>query len=335
MLFFDGFELAQPTSASKWDAAANINYRTGAGRWAGNSIDFASTNTLSNCQKNLSNLQTTYCGLAIKTESAPSGERVIFGWVDNTTVQVSVTIGADMKVRVYRGTPSTNLLGTSTEVLSLGSGFWHYLEVKVTVDGSVGAVQVKLDGASIITLTGVNTQATANAYATKFVLGGDTVGTGWGAQGFIDDFYLNDTGFLGECRIDGLVPTGAGNSTQWTPSTGSNWQNVDDANNPNNDTDFNSSSTVGQIDSFATSNLPSAVGTVHGVMMEMWARKDDVGTRQVAQLLRMGGVDYPLTTNTMLSTYSIFYEVLTQDPSPAAWTIASVNAMEVGYKMIA
>jgi len=130
-------------------------------------------------------------------------------------------------------------------------------------------------------------------------------------------------------------PTGAGNHTQFTPSTGSNWQNVDDS-APNGDTDYNSDGTVGDRDSFVITDLPSVANAVKAVQYSLYARKDDAGTRQLAPFVRISGTNYDGTTVTMASSYGMFTEVKEQSPATSsAWGVSEVNGMEYGYKVVA
>lgn len=348
LVLFDGFELAASAVSNvfvnKWTAGANVNQRIGLGRFSGNALDFSSQNTVSYLGKTLSNRKTTFVALACTFNgSYANSERVLFAWMDGASIQVSITVDTSGYVKAYRGSMGTGtLLGTSSSALTL-TGDYHYWQAKVAIGNADGIVDFILDDTAILSLSGVDTQATANAYATEFRLGGNGVnGEGWGSGKYLDDVsLLDDTGpapyntHLPECRVEGLVPTGAGTYTTWVPNTGANWETVDDPNNIDSDTTYSASSTPGDIDSFALQNLSTAAGTVYGVTPHLWARKDDADVRQVATLMRMGGVDYLRATNTMGSGYDLFFEIMTTDPAAASWTIASINAMELGYKEIA
>src|SRR5262249_36678260 len=156
---------------------------------------------------------------------------------------------------------------TSTSFLSAGA--FNYIEVKITISDTVGVVTVRVNGTSTgwLALTSQDTQNGGPSTITNIILGGDLVTNASNAPSHFDDVVILDTtgavnnDFLGDCRVEAIFPNGAGNYAQWTPSTGSNFQNVDE-NPPNDDSDYNSSSTAGQIDTFNYSNLSVTSGTV-------------------------------------------------------------------------
>ena len=247
------------------------------------------------------------------------------------TNQVDVRVTSTGAVTVTR---NGTVLATSANFIN--SQIWYYLEFKVTI-GSSAAYEVRINGTTIISGTG-NTQNTANAFANQISL--NLVSGDSGRNTWFDDFYvLNTSGtanndFLGECRIFTSYPTGAGATTQWTPSAGSNFGNVDET-NPNDDTDYNSSSTVGQIDLYTTGAL-SFTGSIACVQHTICARKDDVGTRQIAEQCRSGTTTFTGATQTMTATYFMYREVRETDPNTlAAWTLANLNSSQFGVKVIA
>ena len=102
-----------------------------------------------------------------------------------------------------------------------------------------------------------------------------------------DDLYVCDSagstnnGFLGDCRIDTIYPSGAGNYTQFTPSTGSNYTCVDET--APNTTDYVDGATVGDRDSYALGNLSALSSqTVYGVQVNAAILKDDAGSKSAA-----------------------------------------------------
>src|SRR6185437_13665423 len=68
----------------------------------------------------------------------------------------------------------------------------------------------------------------------------------------------------GDLRVECVMPNGPGAHTQFTPSAGANWQNVDEV-PPDDDTTHNDSSTAGQLDTFvhaALAGIPSSIAAV-------------------------------------------------------------------------
>ncbi len=251
---------------------------------------------------------------------------------DSTTTQVSVAVTATGQVAIYRGgSGGTQLAASSAGFLNTST--WHYFELKVLFNNS-GTYELRVDGSGSALLSGsADTTQTANNYANDIQL------VSGSPASFFDDLYLINTSgppnndFLGDTRIEGRVPTGVGNYAQFTPSAGANWQNVDDI-PPNGDTDYNSSATVNQKDSFAHQTLSTLTGTVRWVTHCVDGRKDDAGTRKVAPLFRISSTDYVGSDDTLSTSYQFFTQTYETSPATSsAWTVSEVNAAEVGYKL--
>jgi hypothetical protein len=155
--------------------------------------------------------------------------------------------------------------------------------------------------------------------------------------GKLDDVYILDSSgtlndFLGDVRIEAHFPKGPGSSTGWTPSAGANWETTDDQPAPNT-TDYNSTTTLNAADTLDVQNLKNTGGTIQGVQMLLYHKKNDAGGSLVAPVVRVGGSDY-VGADFAPSDSSWRYErrVYEKDPTGAAWTESSFNAAEFGYK---
>ena len=129
------------------------------------------------------------------------------------------------KIEYFDG---SSILATSTTALSTST--WYYIEMKVKIHPTAGTIYLKIDGVEDINATGLDTQpqaGTATAYSKIYT-------TASAAKFMVDDVVIGDdsgagaTDLLGECIIEAITPDGAGNYTDWTPSAGSNFQNVDE-----------------------------------------------------------------------------------------------------------
>src|SRR5262249_37892481 len=133
--------------------------------------------------------------------------------------------------------------------------------------------------------------------------------------------------FLGDVRIQASIANGAGATTNWTPSAGSNYQNVDDA-TPNEDTDYNSDATAGDIDTYAMGDVTPAAGAVKGVMVSMRARKDDGATRTLQAAIRTGATNYFGASQNLTSSYAYYTEIWENNPNTSSpFTISDVNGL--------
>lgn len=130
------------------------------------------------------------------------------------------------------------------------------------------------------------------------------------------------------------LPTGDGATVAWAASAGSDYQCVDEA-TPNGDTDFISSATPNDIDTFTYPALGLA-GTVLGVAPTSVARKDDAGVRSIREVVRTSGTNYPGGADlTLTSTYVNYQQVWETNPAGGAWTVAAVDGAQFGVKLTA
>jgi hypothetical protein len=274
-----------------------------------------------------------------KTASLGIGRLVTL--FDGTTTHSGLFVNVAGNIEIRRGTGAGTLLATGTTTLVAGT--YAYIEVKLSISDTTGVVQVQVNGiAETLTFvtgnaTNQDTQNAGNASANIIQFGG---GTNTPENSDFDDMYINDgTGgvddtFWGDIRVVAKSVDGAGNSAQFTPLSGANWQNVDEA-TPDGDTTYNESSTVNHIDSMTTDALGVA-GTVKGVAVNVYARKTDAGAGSLAPLWRIGSTDYPGTGVPLSTDYSFVTQRYRVSPATsAAWTTSEIDGAQLGYKRTA
>ena len=259
------------------------------------------------------------------------------------TGHVTIAVKSDGMIEVRRGLnyDTGTIIGTSTTPIPFGTGV-RYLEFKVKVHDSTGTVEVKCDEVSLYTLTGADTQNGGTSKCNCFTV----LGLGQGAafvqtQWKFRDVYVCGTdgsvnnNFLGVFKTGVKTVSGAGNSAQFTPSAGSNFQNVDDGTTVDNDTTYNSSSTVGHIDTFAmTSSGLASNAVIRGTQTQVVMRKDDVDPRSGATVLRSGSTNFAQTAVSLGTSYILDRVIQEVDPNTTnAWTQSNLDAVEVGYKV--
>lgn len=212
---------------------------------------------------------------------------------------------------------------------------WHCIEVHVKIADSDGIAQIKLDGVQLVDFIG-DTKTGSNDKIGVFRLGG--AGYYRNAMGYYDDIAINDTSgtknnsWIGRGGIYGLKPNAAGQYTQFTPSAGDNYAAVDEV-PPNDDTDYVESDTVGYKDSYALADLPVATGQVDAVQWLARAKLDAAGAGNFKRLLRHDSTDYNGENLTVDTSYVYHQEILENAPDDTEWTVAKVNALEIGMEI--
>lgn len=224
-------------------------------------------------------------------------------------------------------------LATSAEMML---GMWHFFELKATIRTSTnGSYELKRDGVTILSASGVNTANTGADGASVFSFN-------WGgALVRFDDIYIcDDTGgafddFLGDKAIVGSLPTTAGASTQWTPSTSTNVSCVDDpASGPLSD--YVASNIDGDLDlyNFGDLSTVAADGTVDAVMVFLSAEMLNAGSRGLKVRFRNAGAatgdsaQFDVTLKGTIRTFPIVFE---EDPAGVTpWTKTAFDGGQFG-----
>jgi hypothetical protein len=336
LLFFDGFDNYGTPSFSghlgsfQWgaDGSSSWGYSSTTRHGYGKSIQHTASGSQLHGFMG-SSPATIYCGIACRGA-------LTIAFLDSYTGSTQATLvvnGGSSYAALYRGTSGGTLLArTPNNIVNVGN--WNYYEVGLTVDNSTGYMEFRLNGQSLLNLTGIDTQISANALVNYIVFSG--------SGNFYDDFYVNDStagpgsfpcdSFNGDVRVDTLFATG-NNAVQWTPLSSTNVSNIDEI-AADGDTTYNSSNTTGQEDTFTFGALSGTINSVIGVQVQGAYRKDDAGTRTMKQAVISGATEAYGTTWYLSGGYSYITDIFALDPgTSASWTATGVNNLKAGYKL--
>lgn len=292
-------------------------------------------------RKTISGSNYVTVGCAFRVLSAWDGSPITPAWggitlrtSSSSTEQLTLVWDTDGKLYVKRGGPSgTTLAVTSTNVIQAGR--WYYLEFGARISDTLGATEVHLNGAPLsdLTLSEVDTRVATGTIDQIQFSGGAAYCDIW-----IED---EDGAFHGDTVVDTIMPSGAGATTEFTASAGSNYECVDDDGEIDEDNTYVSSSTDEDVDTYAFANLPSRPSsTILGVAINVAARKDDAEQRGAGGIARISGTDYPPVESADAQSADSVYKVLQfiHENNPAddeAWEEADVNGAEFGMRHIA
>ena len=222
--FIDGFDhLVTADITKKWTVlVSSMIISAGNGRRGTASLRCANQ-TVSYVALTLDSQPTWIVGFAHRFTTMPASATDLLRWYDTSTQQCELRILPTGALQVTRnGTALTG--GTTTNVLTLNT--YQYIELRLVISNTVGEVDIHVDGASWLALTNQDTQNSANATANTLRLG--VIQSTAVGNLDLDDFYICDgTGsaphntFLGDSRVDTLLPSADGTSQQWTPSNAS------------------------------------------------------------------------------------------------------------------
>lgn len=250
---------------------------------------------------------------------------------EHLTLRIS-SGGPPYDLLIYRG---TTLLTTVS--LALAGGAWHHIQFAGKIHDSTGYWYLYVNDTLVGSATGIDTRNGGTAGTIDYLhLGMVTSPTGL-PDIRMDDFYAaavtSGPEHPGDLRATRGLPTAEGNSSDFTPSAGTdNSANVDDA-TVDNDTTYNESATVGHKDLYVMPDAPAGA-TIICVKQQIRHRKTDAGTRTVRSLMRSGSTDYEGPSITQSDSFVTTTEYRMTDPdTSAAWTESGYNAMQAGIKV--
>lgn len=220
-----------------------------------------------------------------------------------------------------------------------GANVTYRIECYFKLADAGGRIVVKLDGVTVIDYTG-DTKPGADTTFDCFRLGYRGAGGGTTANAYWDDFVVdNATGegnWIGNSYIKGHAPTGAGATTSWDPSTGSNYACVDEI--PGSLTDYVSTNVSNEVDTYACTDLPGTAGSVKCVQVTHQSFYEGEPTpTKVGCVVRTASTDYAATGVSVGASVSKRIQNLweTNPNTATAWQVSEVNGMEIGIKSLA
>lgn len=357
LLYIDGFDLQDTTM--RWvlvGQPADVIYTTTTRFSAGKAVTLAVSSGTPNqsalsIMHQLTPSTSLYAGAAIQVglESGNVNDTTanLFGvYTDGgTTGHLYIRRLSNNSIVAYRGDPGSGNLGSpsGTQIAASAVGTldanWHYIEMFATINATSGQVIVRVDGVQVINFTGntKNGGTSTNIDAIRFRTGKYLNYPNCPIS--IDDFYACDgTGtvnntFLGDVRVQSMVPNAAGSSTQLTPTgSANNYANAGDV--PYNDATYNSSSTVGQRDTYALSDLAPGTTTVLATQSVAHMQKSDAGTANAKVALKSGASVYYDATQSLGTSPAAYTQLRETDPATsAAWTVGNANNLEAGMEV--
>lgn len=279
---------------------------------------------------------TIVMGAAFLNGAGLGAVRQVFELREGATAHISVVQNASGAFEVRRGTSSGTVLGTTAATYTVGA--YYFIEIKATIHDTTGSYELKIEGASVLTGTSVDTRNGGTSGVIDTVALSSFSNVSW------SDWYILDTtgsapfnNFLGDVRVDGLQPNAAGDSTTWTragTNTGNNWDQVNE-NAPDSDTTRVESIVVGNVDLYHLTDLPAGVNPLAVHTLVHWS-KTDVGARSARTKLKQNSVTVNGTTTALGAGYVGLVEgpYLTA-PDGSAWSAAKVNALQIGIEDVA
>lgn len=265
----------------------------------------------------------------------PTVNNIIFGFKDGGSFQCTVVINTDGTLSLYRSDTTGTLLGTSTYVVPTNTHI--HIGVRVLIDNS-GTYRIHVyedgDTAARVVLSGSgDTQQTGAAQWNGLHLGaGNDLGTTDHSNLVVMDgsgSYNND--LLGPADVWTRLPNGAGDHSDFTPSTGSDHVAVVNDASADDDIAYLQADTGDETLEFEDAPFPDRAVFLSELIHV--ARASGSGSVNVARVARQDVTDTVSTPDTLTSDYAAYFTMYDTAPDSTPWTAAIWNAMQWGAEV--
>lgn len=346
LLFVDSCDLyaSREQIARRWEPNAttvsHLNVSATDGRWGGRAIQLASAGT-GRILRHIPPRQTVILAFAARfTRTDNPVNQAFIVLYDPTWTQIVIAIDfLEGRYRCYRGWFDTEIAQSAVDFAAVAKEQYHWFELKVTIDATSGAVELRRNGAVLLTFSG-NTKGAPTGDITRVQLRSMYQSSNNRVDVWLDDIVIADdlggqnADFLGDLRISTLVPVADTAEKAWTPSSGSdNFSRVAEI-PPDDDTSWVASATPGDRDLYAMAPLGVTPLAIRGLQQTVLARKDDAGDRALSLVLKSGAEVAVASPVVLGSSYAFTETIHEQDPATGeAWTPAAVDTVQAGLEV--
>lgn len=261
-----------------------------------------------------------------------------FSILDATlTPLLSLTHDNNGIASVRRGTFTGTILATAA-IPHVENDKARYIEFMWRISNTLGYVELRSfdvaggNGYPILALGGLDTQpgAVSTWSAIRFWIGGP------GGEKMKDFYIKRGLAPLGPLEVKTCFPNGAGAVTQWTPSAGSNFQNVDEA-APDGEATYNRSQVNGRQDLYTVdlTPVPVNVSGILGIQLNAIARKESGSfPNQLKNLIQLSALQAS-AAKALGTGYSDARECYDVNPETGvAFTRAELVAAQIGMEHV-
>lgn len=340
LLFLDSFDHYTDID-EKWDAqffGGGIKTVVTEGRFTPGALQISGSGGGGTRTKNLDPItsQEVIAGFAYNnTASDVYVARLSFKDNTGAFARLIVNFATGIATLTYQGHVAT----TGASIFT--GSVWQHIEIRVKAHDSLGELEIRRNGVSEGSITGVDTFPGGFTGFVAFEVGADN-----NAQNHhMDDLYIFNTEgaqnntFAGDTRITVLRPVSNGLDNDFTPAgAGSNFEAVDDLLN-DGDLTYVEAGQIGAKETYTQANFSAlgiSPGTVFCTQVVNAARKTDAGQLNYRDQLTIGGIQYDNGVDVIATsgTYQMTFYVRDTDPSDGQpWTEAKTDAIGSGLEI--
>jgi hypothetical protein len=220
-----------------------------------------------------------------------------------------------------------NTTKVASGAVAMSTNAWNLFEFHVKI-ADAGTIESRMNGTADISYSGDTKpgSSTTISYVDQNIVAS---GTSSGQRVHIDDYALGTGGWLGDIRIEKLVPT-ANSTANWTASTGSQYQCIDEV--PASDTDYISSSTNSQRNTSDFTDFTGTGKTVAALIHWIRVKKDPANSQKVKDLVVLGANETLGAALTLTGSYQHFATIHAAKPGGGSWSDSDVDSVVAGVE---
>lgn len=218
---------------------------------------------------------------------------------------------------------------------------WFYFEIGFTIDPDTmtpnGAIELRVNTVPVADYINIQSSVVAT-FADNIAIGLKSIPDGASKLVYWDDWYVCDdqgahnTTFLGNTRVQGLLPNAPGDNTDWDKvGAATNWQAA--SNQLVDDSKYVFSGVTDDYDLYEIAPLVNSPN-VFGVQVKGAYRQDDATQRFAVNTIKSGATQADGTPVACNSSYAFQFDIWEEDPDTMmTWDYTAVNTLQIGPKV--
>lgn len=274
-------------------------------------------------------ISTVGVGFWFRVETLPASSAESFFCLQTSTPSLKLRLRITSTGKVQLFDEATAQVGSDSSA-TISTGVWYHIGVKCGIEsggGSNAVYDVTINHVSQWSGSNGNfgTANTARVYFGKDVnVNGQTV------DFYFDDIIIDNAGDIYAAKVAALLPTGDGNQTGWTASTGNKYQCIDEV--PYSSSDYIYTATNGARYSCAVtdSSTAGAVSPIYGLFVQNYHWEPSSVSSAVRVGIWHNSTAYQHSSNRNASTSVAFQGyLLANDPvTLQPWTTSAIDGVE-------
>lgn len=266
---------------------------------------------------------TLYCTAHIRMESLP-GSTVRIGDIHNLSGTVLIRIRMNSSGEIFLSNAAES--SDSAVAATLAADTWYRMEVKAVRNGTC---ELKIEGGSVVTLTGADVNADRVRYGSS---SNQTIDM------YMDDWAFDDGDYVGQCEVKYMQPDGDGNyQTGFTTGSGTTFAEIDERPHDSATTRW-ASITSGDVRgaTFQSAAAAGINGDIISVIAWSVTRRENSTSGTIGLRIRSGSTD--LDGSASASTFNVWtHRRLLSNTDPAtsaAWDSSGLDGIDLSVRFV-